>query len=163
MRLRTSRRMMKMKAKELFPDAQELRSGRIRIETTKDKVGMIIKKLKDNGYSHFVLLSCVDWIKEGKFELVYHMWSYEYREHVMISTKINRDGESMLSLRALFPQIETYEREIHEMFGVNFVGNPRLGEFILEGWPHMPPMRKDFDTEKFVKDFYYKIPEVKEE
>ncbi len=152
-----------MMAKELFPEAQEIRKGRIRIETQKDKVGEIIKKLKDNGYEHFVMLSCVDWIKEGKFELVYQMWSYQYKEHVMISIKINRDGESMLSMRHLFPQIETYEREIHEMFGVNFIGNPNLKEFILEGWPHMPPMRKDFDTEKFVKDFYYKIPEVKEE
>ena len=152
-----------MMAKELFPEAQELRKGRIRIETTKDKVTEIIKKLKENGYEHFVMLSCVDWIKEGKFELVYQMWSYEYREHVMISIKIVRDGDSMVTLRDLFPQIETYEREIHEMFGVNFVGNPRLGEFILEGWPHMPPMRKDFDTEKFVNELYYKIPEVKEE
>jgi len=152
-----------MMAKELFPEAQEIRKGRIRIETTKDKVTELVKKLKENGYEHFVMLSCIDWIKEGKFELVYHMWSYEYKEHVMLSIKIARDGDSMVTLRELFPQIETYEREIHEMFGVNFVGNPRLGEFILEGWPHMPPMRKDFDTEKFVKELYYKIPEVKEE
>ncbi len=152
-----------MMAKELFPEAQEIRKGRIRIKTQKDKVEEVIKKLKDNGYEHFVMLSCVDWIKEGKFELVYQMWSYQYKEHVMISIKINRDGENMLSMCHLFPQIETYEREIHEMFGENFIGNPNLKEFILEGWPHMPPMRKDFDTEKFVKDFYYKIPEVKEE
>ena len=152
-----------MMAKELFPDAQEIRKGRIRIEVERDKVGEIVKKLKENGYDHFVMLSCVDWINDGQFELVYHMWSYEYREHVMISTRIPREGGSMVTLREVFPQIETYEREIHEMFGVNFIGNPRLGEFILEGWPHMPPMRKDFDTEKFVKDLYYKIPEVKEE
>ncbi|NPA75443.1 MAG: NADH-quinone oxidoreductase subunit C [Euryarchaeota archaeon] len=152
-----------MKAKELFPDAQELRKGRVRIELDKEQITDALKKLKENGYTHFVMLSCVDWIKEGKFELVYHMWSYEYKEHVMLSVKINRDGEDVVSNRELFPQIETYEREIHEMFGVNFVGNPRLGEFILEGWPHMPPMRKDFDTEKFVKDLYYKIPEVNEE
>ncbi len=152
-----------MMSKDLFPEAKELRKGRMRIELEKDKVGEYISKLKDNGYDHFVLLSCIDWIKEGEFELVYHLWSYEYREHVMLSTRVKRDGGTMLSLRDLFPQIETYEREIHEMFGVNFVGNPRLGEFILEGWPHMPPMRKDFDTEKFVKDLYYKIPEVKEE
>ncbi len=152
-----------MMAKELFPEAKELRKGRIRIELPKDKVGEAIKKLKDNGYEHFVLMSCVDWIKEGEFELVYQLWSYEYKEQVMVSTRVKREGGDMLSLRPLFPQIETYEREIHEMYGVNFVGNPRLGDFILEGWPHMPPMRKDFDTEKFVKDLYYKIPEVKEE
>ena len=152
-----------MKARELFPEAKEIRKGRIRIETTKDKVEEIIKKLKDNKYEHFVMLSCVDWIKDGKFELVYHMWSYEYKEHVMLSIKIDRDGESVPTMSHLFPQIETYEREIHEMFGIKFDGNKRLVPFILEGWPHIPPMRKDFDTEKFVKEHYYKIPEVKEE
>jgi len=152
-----------MIAKDLYPNVMEIHRGRIRIETTKDKVTDMVKELKENGYKHFVLLSCVDWIDEGKFELVYHMWSYKYREHVMISTKINRDGEDMVSLRELFPQIETYEREINEMYGINFVGNPNLKGFVLEGWPHMPPMRKDFDTEKFVNDVYYKIPEVREE
>ncbi len=152
-----------MMAQELFPQAQKIREGRIRIETTKDEVGTILRKLKENGYDHFVMLSCIDWINDGEFELVYHMWSYEYREHVMISIRVDRENPTMLSLRDIFPQIETYEREIHEMFGVNFIGNPRLGDFILEGWPHIPPMRKDFDTEKFVKDFYYKIPEVREE
>ncbi len=152
-----------MKARELFSEAKEIRKGRIRIETTKDKVEEIIKKLKDNKYEHFVMLSCVDWIKDGKFELVYHMWSYEYKEHVMLSIKIDRDGESVPTMSHLFPQIETYEREIHEMFGIKFDGNKRLIPFILEGWPHTPPMRKDFDTEKFVKEHYYKIPEVKEE
>ncbi len=152
-----------MRALELFPNAKEIRKGRIRIEMNKQEVGEAVRKLKKNGYEHFVMLSCIDWIKEGKFELVYHMWSYNYREHVMISVKIARDGESMPSLSHLFPQIETYEREIHEMFGVKFEGNKRLVPFILEGWPHIPPMRKDFDTEKFVKEHYYKIPEVKEE
>ena len=152
-----------MKAQELFSEAKEIRKGRIRIETSKNRVEEIIKKLKENGYEHFVMLSCIDWLKEGKFELVYHMWSYKYKEHVMISIKINRDGENVPTMSHLFPQIETYEREIHEMFGVKFDGNKRLISFILEGWPHMPPMRKDFDTEKFVKEHYYKIPEVKEE
>ena len=150
------------KAIEVLNMGEEKRTGRIAVRVKPDEVRGIIKKLKKNGFNHFVMLSCVDFIDDGEFELVYHMWSYKYKEHVMIYTRVPRDNPIIDSASDVFPQIETYEREIHELFGVNFEGNNRLVPFVLEGWPHMPPMRKDFDTEKFVKDHYAKIPEVPE-
>lgn len=148
---------------ELLGEGESPRAGRVIVRVSPEKVEEKVKLLKSAGYNHFVALSCIDWIKDGEFELVYHLYSYTNREHVMIMTRIPRDGGSIKSLSHLFPQIETYEREIHEMFGVDFPGNKRLTPFVLEGWPHMPPMRKDFDSEKFVRDHYMKIPEVKEE
>lgn len=148
---------------KLLDGAVEIRKGRVLVSMEYDKIEESIIKLRKNGYEFFVLLSCVDWIDDGQFELVYHLWSYSENEHVMLSTRVPRENTRLKSLRHLFPQIETYEREIHEMYGIVFEGNPRLGDFILEGWPHMPPMRKDFDTEKFVNDHYYQIPEVKDE
>ncbi|MCD6383194.1 MAG: NADH-quinone oxidoreductase subunit C, partial [Thermoplasmata archaeon] len=133
------------RAVKVLGRGEELRRGRVIVRLEPEEVEEAIKKLKGKGYNHFVALSCVDWIKQGEFELVYHIYNYERREHVMIMTRVPREGGSMKSLSHLFPQIETYEREIHEMYGVDFPGNRRLKPFILEGWPHMPPMRKDFD------------------
>ncbi len=127
-----------------------------------ESIESIIEKLKSAGFKHFVALTCVDWIKDGEFELLYHLFSYESREDVFLSVRIPRDAPIMKTLRHLFPQIETYEREIHEMFGVEFEGNDRLGEFILEDWDDMPPMRKDFDTEEYAKRKYYSVPLVDE-
>jgi NADH:ubiquinone oxidoreductase subunit C len=44
------------------------------------------------------------------------------------------------------------------MYGIDFEGNDRLGEFILEDWDDMPPMRRDFDTVKYAGEHYYKRP-----
>jgi len=151
-----------MRAMEVIGKGEEMH-GRLYVKVSKEEVRETIEKLRRNGFNHFVMLSCIDWIDEGEFELIYHLWSYEQREHVMISTRIKRDGEEMESLHDLFPQIETYEREIKEMFGINFVGNNRLTPFLLEGWPHMPPMRKDFDSKKFTKDVFESIPPVEDE
>ena len=151
-----------MKAKEIIGRGEEMH-GRLYVKVEKQEVRELIKTLKENKFQHFVMLSCIDWIDDGEFELIYHLWSYEYREHVMISTRIKRNGEEMESLHDLFPQIETYEREIKEMYGVNFIGNERLTPFFLEGWPHMPPMRKDFDSKKFIKDVFESIPPVEDE
>jgi len=136
------------------------RDPRYKAEVDPQKLEEIILKFKENSFNHFVALSCVDWIKENNFELIYHLFSYKLREDVFLSIYLPRDDPKYKSLRHLFPQIETYEREIHEMFGVEFEGNDRLGEFILEDWKDMPPMRKDFDTEKYAKEKYESVPLV---
>ena len=151
-----------MKSIELLGKGEEMH-GRSYIKIDASELEEAIKKLKENGFNHFVMLSCIDWIEKNEFELVYHMWSYEHREHVMLSIRIPRDKAEMNSMSHLFPQIETYEREIHEMYGIKFIGNTRLTPFLLEGWRHMPPMRKDFDSVKFAKRLYEGIPFIEEE
>ena len=151
-----------MKSIEILGKGRE-EHGRAYIELSPDEIEDAVKKLKENGFNHFVMISCIDWIDDGEFELVYHIWSYEEKEHAMLSIRIPRENAKMKSLSHLFPQIETYEREIHEMYGVHFEGNNRLTSFFLENWNHMPPMRKDFNSEKFVKDLYESIPFIEED
>jgi len=45
----------------------------------------------------------------------------------------------------IFPSAEFYEREIHDFFGIEFKGNPRLHEkmFLSDDWKERPPLRKD--------------------
>ena len=161
-----------MKAEEIFKEigveyeSMKLKGNhapRFKALVEPEKLEDLTLKFKENGFNHFVALSCVDWIKEGNIELIYHLFSYEHCEDVFLSIYLPRDEPKYRTLKHLFPQIETYERETHEMFGVYFEGNDRLGEFILEDWDGMPPMRKDFDTEKYAREKYESVPVVGEE
>ncbi len=135
----------------VIPEHQE---RRVHISVEKEKVKEIAKFLKDNGFRHLSFITCVDWIDEGKFELVYGLYSYEEKIVVLIKTKIDRDNPKQETLLPLWDQAQTYEREIHEMFGVYFDGNPGLTPFILEDWEGIPPMRKDFDSRKYSQITY---------
>ncbi len=135
----------------VIPEHQE---KRVHISVEKEKVKEIAKFLKDNGFRHLSFITCVDWIDEGKFELVYGLYSYEEKIVVLIKTKIDRDNPKQETLLPLWDQAQTYEREIHEMFGVYFDGNPGLTPFILEDWEGIPPMRKDFDSRKYSQITY---------
>jgi len=44
----------------------------------------------------------------------------------------------------IFPNAEIYEREIHDFFGIEFKGNPRLHEklFLPDTWKNKPPLLK---------------------
>ncbi len=136
-----------------FVEVNIKRAKRIYVRAPKNMVLPILAYLKQHGFNQFTQLTCVDWIDEGKFELVYNLLSFDMDFiHVLVSTKIDRDNETMPTAIKVYEMAFDYEREIHEMFGVVFEGHPLLDEFLLEDWKGMPPMRKDFDTRKYVEE-----------
>ncbi|MCK5520693.1 MAG: NADH-quinone oxidoreductase subunit C [Candidatus Marinimicrobia bacterium] len=129
------------------------RDKRLHVEIRSDLLPPLLSYAKTYlECTHFSHMSCVDWIEDKEFELVYILWSYEKSIQLIIKTRIPREKAEIATCNKFWPQISTYEREIHEMFGVKFNGNDAMGEFILEDWDDMPPMRRDFDTEKYARE-----------
>jgi len=129
------------------------REQRITVLLRTDLVPPFLSYAKDYlGFNHLTHYSCVDWIEEGNFELAFLVWNYRKKILLIAKTKIKREKPEFVTISHIWPQAETYEREIHEMYGIKFAGNNRLGEFILEDWEGIPPMRKDFDTVKFARE-----------
>jgi len=109
------------------------------------------------------LISCVDWIEENQFELVYILTPYmqsneEYtnreKVHLIVKTRISRENPQFETVIGIFLNAEPCEREIHELFGIIFEGHKRLTPLFLDRWKEIPPFRKDFDTRKYVKFFF---------
>ena len=110
--------------------------------------------LKARGFEHLSAISCTDWLEQGQFELVYHLWSYSDKIHVMLKTRLPRANPQTVTSSPVFRHAQTYEREIHEMYGVHFEGNPRLTPLLLDHWQGPPPMRRDFDTRGYVRETF---------
>jgi NADH-quinone oxidoreductase subunit C len=71
--------------------------------------------------------------------------------------RIDRETAAMGTLTDLWQPASFFERDIHEMFGVDFLGNKDQERFILTDWKGPPPMRKDFVTRDFAHEhFTYK-------
>ena len=145
--------------------------SRIAVTAESDNVLAILRFLKDAGFDHLALLSAVDWIEDDCFELCFILTSYmqnddEYtghqRLHIILKTPIPREKPQFKTAIGIFPNAEPYEREIHELFGIKFEGHKRLTPLLLERNYEIPPFRKDFDTRKYVKDVFDKIPFVED-
>ena len=106
-------------------------------------------------FIHLAHISCVDWLEENKFELIFSLLNYDSKVMILAKTFIDRENPEFVSHTNYWNHAETYEREIHEMYGINFKGNERLTEFILEDWEGLPPMRRDFITNEYVKETYF--------
>jgi NADH-quinone oxidoreductase subunit C len=120
----------------------------------------LIQDLRDRfGFTHLVLLTAVDYLEEGKFLLTYMLHNYELHHDIGVQVPIGRDGAAMESIHDLWAQAGTYQRELKEMFGIDFPGSPRVDEpFILEGWDEVPPMRREFDTKQYSETTYFPRP-----
>ena len=104
------------------------------------------------GFTHLVLLTAVDWLEEGQFQLTYLLNNRQAALDLGVRILLPRDGATMETIHDLWPTAATYQRELCEMFGIDFPDSPGVHEeFVLEGWQGMSPYRRDFDTLQFAE------------
>ncbi|MGC9321700.1 MAG: NADH-quinone oxidoreductase subunit C [Kosmotogaceae bacterium] len=114
----------------------------------------VLELLKRKGFSHLSLITGVDRIKDGVFEVFYTLFRWETGETLQVKSSVSRDRPVITSVMHLWPTARFYERDVHEFFGIVFDGNPDLKPLILENWKEMPPMRKDFDPQKYSNEHF---------
>jgi len=107
------------------------------------------------GFIHMAHATCADWFEEGKFELSFILWSPTDKFKVFVKTFIDRNNPVMENMDMIWPQLNTYEREFREMFGIQFKGLVAPDDFILEDWVDIPPFRKEFDTYEFTRTHFF--------
>ncbi len=136
--------------------ARVRRERRIVASLEKELIPSVLVHAKDNmGFKHLSHMTVVDWIEEEHFEMVYILWNHEKRVQLIIKTMIPRDNAVMSNIDTIWRQANTYQREMREMFGIEFPGFEGDREFILEDWDEMPPMRRDFDTKEYANKTYF--------
>ncbi len=130
------------------------------VSCKKELAVALVTHLKDvEGFAHLVLLSAVDWIEDNKFQITYLLNNPERHIDIGIRTFIDRETATMDSAHHLWEQVATYQRELKEMYGIDFPGSPRVNDsFILEGWDDIPPNRRDFNTKDYSEETYFPRP-----
>jgi len=145
------------KIKEKFEvEGSIQRERRVIVKIAPDKLVELCKFIKDLGFEHLSSLSVTDWPKRGIYEHTYHAWSYKDKILITIKTEINRDKPEIDSVYPVWGEsAQIHEREMHELFGVEYKGNPDLSPLFLEEWHEKPPFRKDFDWREYVRKNFY--------
>ena len=130
------------------------------VQVEKNDVVPLLSLMKyQMDFTHFVLLTVVDWIEDDQFQLNYLLTNHKKNVDLAIRSYIPRENAEMETAHHLWQHIATFQREIKEMYGINFPGSPGVDEaFLLEGWDDIPPMRRDFDTLKYSEETYFPRP-----
>jgi len=89
--------------------------------------------------------TAVDYPKrEKRFEIIYHLYSFKQNHRLRLKVKVG-DGETVPSVVGIWPTANWLEREVYDMFGIEYEGHPDLRRILLpEDWTGHP-LRKDYD------------------
>jgi len=130
------------------------------VTVAKDQAVSLITHLRDyEGFSHLVILTAVDWLENGVFQLTYLLNNPVKKVDLGVRVEISRENATMQTIHQLWAGAATYQRELKEMYGIDFPNSPRVDEpFILEGWNNIPPNRRDFDSKKYSEETFFPRP-----
>ncbi len=101
---------------------------------------------KDNSllFDFLFCLTCIDW--KTHLTMVYHLRSTTHHHNMVVKVKLDRTKPEIETVSTMWRTAEFHEREVYEMFGVNFLNHPDLRLLILpDGWEGKKPMLKDFE------------------
>ncbi len=120
----------------------------------------VITWLRDYaGFRHLVMISAVDYPERDSIQLTYLLHNHLTHKDIGLRVVLDRREKTMDSIHHLWAGAQVYQRELREMFGIDFPGSPGVDKpMILEGWREMPPMLKEFDTKKYSEETYFPRP-----
>lgn len=104
----------------------------------------IIDYLKnEQAFDYLVDITAVDYPdKPERFEVVWILYSFPRNRRIRIKTRI-KDGEKPATCVGVHLTADWLEREVYDMFGIEFDGHPNLTRILMpEGWDGFP-LRKD--------------------
>ncbi len=137
--------------------------NQIWLRVSRNNLPNVCDFLKGEGFNFFSFLTAVDILEKNVIELIYHIWSEEKKMGLNIKIEIARINPEIGSVSKTYDSSQIHEREIHELFGVNFLGNSDLSELFLEDWPGPAPFLKDFDWRAHVREKFYNREKENEE
>jgi NADH-quinone oxidoreductase subunit C len=134
---------------ELATDAKFDRNE-LTITVARESIVAACEAVKAAGYNFFEDVTAVDWYpQEPRFQLSYHILSHSLKQRVRLRVLLDSSDASIPSITSVWPSANFYEREVFDLFGIDFPGHPRLTRIMMpENW-RGHPLRKDYPVEGY--------------
>ena len=127
----------------------EIKHNQIYLETDKDDFLDVILFLKinlDTKFRQLIDITVVDYPENNqRFQVVYLFLSHEFNQRLVLKYSIS-ENEVIPSLTSIFPAANWMEREVFDMYGVNFKDHPDLRRILTDYGFEGHPLRKDFPS-----------------
>jgi NADH-quinone oxidoreductase subunit C len=121
--------------------------GEITLTVKREEIANVLKALRDTPgleYQQLMEIAGVDYPDRAeRFEVVYHLLSLTKNRRIRV--KVSTDEATPVpTVTGLWPVAGWLEREVFDMYGVGFAGNPDLRRILTDYGFEGYPQRKDF-------------------
>ena len=134
------------------------------LHVARDEYLDTVKRLVDDGYTMCVDLTGVDYLERPgrqlpdgmvaeRFEVVVNLLDMRERRRLRLRVQVPEADAVLPTLFDVYPGTEAMEREVFDMFGVEFTDHPDLTRILMpEDWIGHP-LRKDYDSGRIPVQF----------
>ena len=128
-------------------NSSKIKNDQIYLNIDSNDINDVIFFLKNNENTNFkqlIDITAVDYpANEKRFKLVYLILSHEFNVRILIDCFIN-ENEIPPSLTKIYPAANWMEREVFDMYGIQFKDHPDLRRILTDYNFNGYPLRKDF-------------------
>ncbi len=127
--------------------SSEIKHNQILLNIDDNNLIEVLLFLKTNFATKFrqlIEITAVDFPqKDKRFKMVYLLLSHEINSRIVISYNI-KEGEIVPSITSIYPAANWMEREVFDMYGIEFKDHPDLRRILTDYNFKGHPLRKDF-------------------
>ena len=127
--------------------------GEVSLTVRRESIVDVCRTLRDAfEYQQLMEIAGVDYPErpEQRFDVVYHLLSVTKNHRIRVRVMTDED-KPVPSVVSLFPVAGWLEREVFDMYGVLFDGNPDLRRILTDYGFSGHPFRKDFPLTGYVE------------
>jgi len=108
-------------------------------------IGTWLRDESDLAFDTLHCLSVVDYPKEEKMQVVYHLSSLKRRHWIVLKVETPREGAKVPTVEKVWRTANWHEREAYDLFGVGFEGHSDPRRILLPDDWEGHPMKKDWE------------------
>jgi NADH-quinone oxidoreductase subunit C len=113
-------------------------------------------KLFRDPATYFDMLSCVTGIDNGvqaaTMEVAYNLFSIPFNQHLTIKVVLPRENPEIDSVSDIWKTANWQEREIFDMYGINFKNHPDLRRILMPADWEGHPLKKDYKHQEYYRN-----------
>jgi NADH-quinone oxidoreductase subunit C len=106
-----------------------------------------LRDVPEGAFDYCSDLTATDWPPRAeRFDVIYCLYSTRHRHRVRMKVKV-AENQPLASVTGVWTAANWFEREVYDMFGVNFTGHPDRRRILMpDDWQGYP-QRKDYPLE----------------
>jgi len=125
------------------------------IQIPADDLIHVAENLYRHSEMYFDMLSCITGVDNGveanTMECVYTLYSVPFNSQLMLKVILPRTNPEIDSISSIWKSANWLEREIFDMYGIQFKSHPDLRRILMPADWEGYPLRKDYKQQEYYR------------